>query len=277
MKEKKVWLITGSSSGLGRGLAEEALAEGYRVVATARKPEALQSLVDNYPSAARAVKLDVTDLNDVDAAITEAIQEFGRIDVLVNNAGYGLVGAVEEPSDQQIRQEFETNVFGVINVLRGVLPIMRRHRGGHILNISSYMGFMALPSYGYYSATKYAIQGLSEALAQEVAMHGVRVTIAEPGGIKSDFIERGLGRPENALPEIYPSTTEFLNLLGKVDVSRLSDPRSIAKLLIEVVESDDPPLHLPIGEDAYALITGRLDQLKEEILRSQEEWNRLKS
>jgi NAD(P)-dependent dehydrogenase (short-subunit alcohol dehydrogenase family) len=276
MKEKKVWLITGSSSGLGRGLAEEALAEGYRVVATARKPEALQSLVDNYPSAARAVKLDVTNLNDVNAAISEAIKAFGRIDVLVNNAGYGLVGAVEEPSDKQFRQEFETNVFGVINVLRGVLPILRRQKGGHILNISSYTGFTAFPSYGYYSATKFAIQGLSEALAQEVATHGIKVTIAEPGGIKSDFIGRSLEKPENALPEIYPSTTEFLNLLGKVDVSRLSDPHNIARLLIEVVESDSPPLHLPIGEDAYAVITGRLDQLKAEILRSQERWNRLK-
>lgn len=266
----KVWFITGASSGLGRALAEEALARGYRVIATARKPSGLRDLVEKYSDAARAITLDVTKLGDVRNSVAEAIKEFGRIDVVVNNAGYGLVGAIEEPSDEQIRQLFETNVFGVLHILRETLPILRRQKSGHIINISSRLGFAAFPSYGYYSATKYALHGLSESLAQEVAPFGIKMTIAEPGGIRTNFNEKGVVQPENLLPAEYPSTAVFNGYLSNGHGRQFSDPQKIARLLIEITESENPPLHLPLGEDAYHKIEEQLSKITEEIARWRE-------
>jgi NAD(P)-dependent dehydrogenase (short-subunit alcohol dehydrogenase family) len=265
MSEQKVWFITGTSSGLGRQLTEEALAQGYRVVATARNPEVLKDVIEKYSQTARAVKLDVTNLEEVKISVKEALEAFGRIDVLVNNAGYGLVGAIEEPSDAQIRQQFETNVFGVLNVLRASLPVLREQRSGHILNISSRLGFFAFPSYGFYSATKFALHGLSEALAQEVALHGIKVTIVEPGGLRTDFVRRSLSEPENMLPEVYPSTASFLNRIYEADGKQPGDPRKAARLMIEIVESEKPPLHLPLGEDSYTRIEEQLEKWQQEF------------
>lgn len=267
MSGSKVWFITGTSAGIGRELAETALENGYRVVATARKPEVLQDLAEKYPETVLTVKLDVTDKNNVTEAIEKAVEKFGRIDVVVNNAGYGLLGAVEEPSDEQIRGQFETNFFGVINVVRESLPILRRQKSGHIINVSSGLGFFAFPSYGYYSATKFAVQGLSEALAQEVAPLGIKVTIAEPGGTKTNFIT-GVVQPENALPEEYPTTTNLFAQFSDISNShglQLSDPRRIAEVLIETIESENPPLHLPLGEDSYNGIQAALDKISKEI------------
>jgi NAD(P)-dependent dehydrogenase (short-subunit alcohol dehydrogenase family) len=266
----KVWFITGASSGLGRALAEEVLAQGDRVIATARKTSGLRNLVEKYSDAARALTLDVTNLDDVQDSVAQAIKEFGRIDVVVNNAGYGLVGAIEEPSDEQIRQLFETNVFGVLNVLRETLPILRRQKSGHIINISSRLGFTAFPSYGYYSATKYALHGLSEALAQEVAPFGIKVTIAEPGGIRTNFNEKSVVQPENLLPAEYPSTAVFNGYLSNGHGKQFSDPHKIAELLVEITKSEDPPLHLPLGEDAYHKIEEQLNKITEEIARWRE-------
>lgn len=264
MSENKVWFITGTSAGIGRELAETALEKGYKVVATARKPEVLRDLAEKYPETVLTLKLDVTNKNDIAEAIDKTIEKFGRIDAVVNNAGYGLLGAVEEPSDEQIRRQFETNFFGVINVVREVLPVLRRQKSGHIINVSSGLGFFAFPSYGYYSATKFAVQGLSEALAQEVAPLGIKVTIAEPGGTKTDFI-KGVVRPENVLPEAYPSTTNLFELFGNNQDLQLSDPRRVAEVLIETAESENPPLHLPLGEDSYNGIQNQLDKISKEI------------
>lgn len=264
MSEKKVWFITGTSSGIGRELAEEALAQGYRVVATSRKPEVLKDLVEKYPETALAVKLDVTNKEDVKNSLNEAIDKFERIDVVVNNAGYGLIGAIEEPEDEQIRQQFETNVFGVLNVLRGVLPTFRSQKSGHIINVSSGLGFFAYPSYGYYSATKFALQGLSESLAKETAHLGIKVTIAEPGGTRTDF-GKGVIKAENILAEDYPSTAAFINLLGDADGKQFSDPNKIAKILIEIAETENPPFHLPLGEDSYNGIVAQLEKINNEI------------
>ena len=180
MSEKKVWFITGTSSGFGRLLAEEVLAKGERVVATARKPEVLQDLIEKYPETARAVKLDVTNLDDAKNSVAEAVKSFGRIDVLVNNAGYALVGAIEEASAEQVKQQFDTNFFGVLNVTREVLPILRQQKSGHIVNISSLVGFSAFPLLGLYSASKFALEGLTESLAAEVAPFGIKMMIVEP-------------------------------------------------------------------------------------------------
>jgi len=264
MSEKKVWFITGTSAGIGRELAETALERGYRVAATARKPRVLQDLAEKYPETVLTLKLDVTNKNDIAEAIHKTVEKFGRIDVVVNNAGYGLLGAVEEPSDEQIRQQFETNVFGVINVVRASLPVLRRQKSGHIINVSSGLGFFAFPSYGYYSATKFAVQGISEALAQETAALGIKVTIAEPGGTRTDFI-KGVVQPENVLPEDYPTTTQLFERFGSMQGLQLSDPRRVAEVLIEVSENENPPLHLPLGEDSYSGIQNQLDKISKEI------------
>ncbi len=211
MSEKKVWFITGTSSGFGRLLAEEVLAKGERVVATARKPEVLQDLIEKYPETARAVKLDVTNLDDAKNSVAEAVKSFGRIDVLVNNAGQALVGAVEEASAEQVKQQFDTNVFGVLNVTREALPILRRQKSGHIVNISSLVGFSALPLLGLYSASKFALEGLTESLAAEVAPFGIKTMIVEPGPYKTGFADRGLNFGENELPEVYASKEKFAN------------------------------------------------------------------
>ena len=271
MSEKKVWFITGTSTGIGRELAETALEKGYRVVATARKPEVLKDLAEKYPETVLTVKLDVTDKKNVTEAINQAVEKFGRIDVVVNNAGYGLLGAVEEPSDEQIRAQFETNLFGVINVVRESLPTLRSQKSGHIINVSSGLGFFAFPSYGYYSATKFAVQGLSEALAQETAHLGIKVTIAEPGGTRTAFLAKGVVAPENALPEDYPSTTKLAEMFNERQGKEFSDPRRIAEVLIEIVESENPPLHLPLGEDSYNGIQNHLDKIKQQIAERREQ------
>jgi NAD(P)-dependent dehydrogenase (short-subunit alcohol dehydrogenase family) len=263
MSENKVWFITGTSSGFGRILAEQILAKGERVVATARKPEVLRDLIEKYPDAARAVKLDVTNPADVKSAIQIAVKEFGRIDVLVNNAGYALAGAIEETSDEQIRHQFETNLFGVLNVTREALPVLREQKSGHIVNIGSVVGFSALPSLGIYSATKFALEGLSEALAAEVAAYGIKTTIVEPGPFYTGGVERAVFA-ENLLPEIYPSTAQLPEVFR--EFSRTGgDPVKAVKIIIEAIESENPPFRLPLGLPAFEAIEAKLEGVKQEI------------
>jgi len=263
MSEKKVWFITGTSSGFGRALAVAVLAKGERVVATARKPEVLQDLIEKYPETARAVKLDVKNLVDVKNSVREAVEQFGRIDVLVNNAGYALVGAIEETSDEQIRQQFDTNLFGVLNVTREVLPVLREQKSGHIVNIGSNVGFSALASLGIYSATKFALEGLSEALAAEVAPHGIKTTIVEPGPFYTGVVERAIFA-DNLLPQAYPSTAQLPEVFR--EFSRTGgDPVKAVKIIIEAVESENPPFRLPLGLPAFEAIEAKLERVKEEI------------
>lgn len=265
MSEKKVWFITGTSSGFGRLLAEEVLEQGGKVVATARKPEVLADLAEKYPEAVRAVKLDVTDSEDVKNSIEAAVKEFGRIDVVVNNAGYALVGAIEEANDEQIKQQFDTNVFGAVNVIREALPILRAQKSGHIVNISSLVGVSAFTSMGYYSASKFALEGLSEALATEVAPHGIKTTVVEPGPFHTGFSTRAVAFGENLLPEVYPSTTELTNAFSQFDSPQSGDPRKAVKLIIESVESENPPFRLPLGLFAYEGIEAKLESVKQDI------------
>ncbi len=263
MSENKAWFITGTSSGFGRILAEEVLAKGDRVVATARKPEVLRDLVEKYPDTARAIKLDVTNLEDAKNAVREAVKEFGRIDVLVNNAGYALVGAIEETTDEQIRHQFDTNVFGVLNVTREVLPVLREQKSGHIVNISSVVGFTAMPSLGVYSASKFALEGLSEALAGEVAPHGIKTTLVEPGPFYTGGVERAVFA-DNLLPEVYPSTAQLPEVFREFS-STAGDPVKAVKIIIEAVESENPPFRLPLGLPAFEAIEDKLEQVKQEI------------
>ena len=251
MSNNKVWFITGTSSGFGRLLAEEVLANGGKVVATARKPEVLADLVEKYPETARAVKLDVTNLQDVKNSIETAVKEFGRIDVVVNNAGYALVGAIEEAHNEEIQKQFDTNVFGVVNVIREALPILRAQKSGHIVNISSLVGISAFTSMGYYSATKFALEGLSEALAAEVAPHGIKTTVVEPGPFYTGFSSKGVAFGTNLLPEAYPSTAGLTDAFSEFDGPNSGDPRKAVKIIVEAVESENPPFRLPLGLMAF--------------------------
>ena len=263
--EQRVWFITGSSTGLGRALAERVLAQGGRVVATARHEKQLQELSARYEHQAHVVRMDVTSPDDVREAVASAMSVFGRIDVLVNNAGYGLLGAVEEAEDIEVRQQFETNFFGALAVTRAVLPHMRKQRSGRILNISSVGGFVGRAGAGIYNATKFALEGLSEALAEEVAPLGVRVTIVEPGGFRTDWAGRSLQQAAKTIDDYQVSSGQTRELIASVNGRQAGDPTLAAQAMIEVVESDDPPLRLALGADALERIKGKLTQVAQEL------------
>lgn len=261
----KVWFITGSSTGFGRSLTEAVLKHGDRVVATARKPEQLSDLIDQYQEAVKVIRLDVTNSQEVRDAVRVALDSFGRIDVLVNNAGYGSLGALEEVSDDAIRRQFETNVFGALDTMRAVLPAMREQRSGHILNISSVGGFVAFGGTGIYCATKFALEGLSEALAKEVATLGIKVTIVEPGAFRTDFNGRSLAVPDQQIADYAAISGEFLNWIRDMDGKQPGDPDKAAAAMIQAVESDNPPLRLALGEDAVNAISEKLESVKVEL------------
>lgn len=262
---EKVWLITGSSTGFGRSLTEAVLKKGDSVIATARKPEQLDDLVTKYTDTAKAVRLDVTNPQEVHNAVDAAIDAFGRLDVLVNNAGYGTVGAIEEVSDEAIRRQFDTNVFGALEMMRAVLPIMRQQRSGHILNVSSVGGFASFGATGIYCATKFALEALSEALAKEVAALGIKVTIIEPGAFRTDFNGRSLSAPEQLIEDYAPVSGTFLKWLEDMDGKQPGDPDKAAAAMIQVVESDNPPLRLALGADAVAAIEEKLKSVQAEL------------
>lgn len=265
MSSKKVWFITGSSTGFGRHLTEEALEQGYKVVATARKPEVLKDLEDKYPENVRIVKLDVTKSEEVRSAVNETIQEFGQVDFVVNNAGYGSMGAIEEFTDEQIRRQFDTNFFGALSVTRQFLPVLRKQKSGHIFNVSSVGGFVSFPSAGLYCSSKFALEAVSESLAGELASSGIKVTIVEPGAFRTEFNASALDVAENLLPEVYETTSQFLGWLKENDGKQPGDPRKAAKAIIKVAESENPPLRLPLGEDAITAIEAKLEAVKQDI------------
>ncbi|MBW4696014.1 MAG: SDR family NAD(P)-dependent oxidoreductase [Lyngbya sp. HA4199-MV5] len=264
-KTPRVWFITGSSTGFGRSLTEAVLKHGDRVVATARKPEQLDDLIQQYPAAAKAVRLDVTKPQEVRDAIKATIDAFGRIDVVVNNAGYGSIGAIEEVSDEAIRYQFETNVFGALDVMRAVLPTLRHQQSGHILNISSVGGFVSFGASGIYCATKFALEAFSEALAQEVAHLRIKVTIVEPGAFRTDFNGRSLAAPDTLMDEYASSSGAMLQWLKDMDGKQPGDPDKAAAAMIQVVESDNPPLRLALGADAVETIAAKLESVKAEL------------
>ncbi|HEY9623948.1 MAG TPA: oxidoreductase [Crinalium sp.] len=267
-KTSRVWLITGSSTGFGRALAKAALAQGDRVIATARKVSQIQDLEQKYPQTAKTVRLDVTDQASIQMAVQKGLEAFGRIDVLVNNAGYPLLGAIEEVSDQQIRDQFETNFFGLLHVTRAVIPILKQQGTGHILNLSSLGGRLTVPAMGLYHASKFAVEGLSESLAYELKPFGIKVTIVEPGGFNTDFADRSLVEayrlPEyNFLREqMFQHTSEYVR----------GDAAIGAQAMLKVVELSDPPLHLVIGPDAMPTLIQKLTSDIEEYKRFEDIW-----
>lgn len=263
--KRRTWFITGSSTGFGRLLAEEVLKAGDNVVATARKVEQVADLEQKFSDHALALPLDVTDQEQVDRAVAKALERFGRIDVLVNNAGYGVAGAIEEVSDAELGPMYETNVFGLLRVTRAVLPQLRNQRSGHILNLSSIGGLTAAPGWGLYQSTKFAVEGLSEALAQEVAPLGIRVTIIEPGPFRTDFLGRSGVEAEKRI-EDYSSTADNARRYRTDQHGKQpGDPLRAVHAMIQVADSPDPPLRLLLGAGALQRVRQKLEAWQKEI------------
>ncbi|WP_217238226.1 oxidoreductase [Streptomyces sp. AC555_RSS877] len=263
--ETSVWLITGCSSGLGRALAEHALERGDRVAVTARNRTSVTDLAARYGDRALALRLDVTDLESVTAAVQACEAEFGRIDVLVNNAGYGYLTAVEEGEDHAVRALYDTNVHGVVTVLKAVLPGMRARRSGSIVNISSFGGLAAFPATGYYHATKFALEGLSESLAAELAPLGIKVTIAEPGGLRTQWAGASMQQSPIRLDDYEKTAGKRREATLGVFGRQPGDPVRAAAAIAVAVDADTPPLRLLLGSDALAGARARLDRMRGEI------------
>ncbi len=261
----RTWFITGSSTGFGRLLAEEVLKAGDNVVATARKIEQVADLEEKYPERVLALPLDVTKQEQIDAALEKTLARFGRVDVLVNNAGYGVTGAVEEVSDEELRPMYETNVFGLLRVTRTFLPQFRKQRSGHILNLSSIGGVTAGPGWGLYQGTKFAVEGISEALAQEVAPLGIRLTIIEPGPFRTDFLGRSGVEAARRIEDYGATADNARRYRNDQHGKQPGDPLKAVQAMIQVVDSPNPPLRLLLGAAALKRLRQKLDAWQKEI------------
>lgn len=260
------WFVTGTSRGLGLELVTQLLDRGDNVTATTRSTESLlAALGEADTSRLLPVELDLTDESAVTRAITSTVDRFGGLDVVVNNAGYGFLGAVEEITDSEVRAMFDVQVFGVWNVLRAALPVLRAARSGHVINVSSIVGLTAFPGWGLYSAGKFALEGLSSALAQEIAEFGVDVTIVEPGYMQTDFLKPvSLGLPATTAAG-YSAIREMTAAHQAMPGTQLGDPAKAAAAIIEIAVKGDAPLHQLLGSDSYAIATGAVEALRAEI------------
>ncbi|PWC80324.1 short-chain dehydrogenase [Azospirillum sp. TSH100] len=260
-----VWFITGCSTGFGRELARLVLEKGWRVAATARDPRRLDDLLAGHGERGRAIALDVTDRSQVARAVAEAEEAFGRLDVVVNNAGYGYLSAIEEGEDAEIRAMFETNVFGLAAVTRAVLPGMRARRAGHIVNISSQGGMIGFPGSGYYAATKFAVEGLSESLSKEVAPLGIRVLIVEPGPFRTDWAGRSLKQSATWIDDYEQTSGARRKQISGYSGKQPGDPVRAAEAIITAVTAEIPPLRLVLGRPALEGVRGKLRSVLDEI------------
>ena len=261
--EKPVWFITGCSTGFGRELAKHVLERGYRTVVTARNPDEVNNLA--AMGEALVLKLDVTDQGEIDAAIKAAEDKFGRIDVLVNNAGIGYFAAVEESEEDQIRRMFEINVFGLSRMMRAVLPGMRNRRKGSIVNFSSIGGLVSFPATGYYHATKFAVEGLSEALWQEVEPLGIKVMLVEPSGFRTDWAGRSANESKQQIDDYAATAGARRSQSRALSGKQPGDPVRAAHAIVKAIESPNPPHHLLLGNNAYEAATAKLEDLRREF------------
>ncbi|WP_144655483.1 oxidoreductase [Achromobacter dolens] len=268
---KKVWFITGASRGLGALIAEAALADGNAVVAAGRNPAAITERLGQAPGL-RAVALDVTRPEQAQAAVAAALQAFGRIDVLVNNAGFGLLGAVEESSDANVRRMYDTNVFGLLNVTRAALPAMRERRAGHVINISSIGGFRSGAGFGAYCSTKFAVEGLTEALHDELAPLGIHATVVEPGYFRTDFLDTtSLVVAPGEIADYAATSGQVRRRAVDLNHQQPGDPVRLAAAMVELANAAEPPLRLPLGSDTLAAIAEKLAY----VARETETWQAL--
>ena len=262
----KTWFITGCSTGFGRVLTEELLKTEANIVATARNPDSLSDLKGER---LLVLPLDVTKAETVKAAVNAAKKRFGSIDVLVNNAGYGMMGAMEESSLEDTRRMFETNVFGLIQVTQAVLPIMRAQKSGYIINLSSAAGMVATPGAAMYNGTKFAVEGISEAMALEAAHLGIKVTLIEPGPFRTDFLNRSLDT-QPAIADYAQSVGKTREAFGAMDGKQPGDPLKAAQIIIDLASQSNPPLRLPLGHSAFDRISAKVSALQDNLKRVEE-------
>lgn len=270
MSTQKVWFVTGASNGMGFEITKAALESGEKVIATSRNTDILLEKIVGHKDNLFPVELDITSEKDIQNAISNGIEKFGRIDVVVNNAGYNLLGNIEELSDSEFRKTMDVNVFAMAHIIRNVLPTMRQQKSGHIINTASMMGYMSYPGNGSYSASKYAVIGLSEALAQEVAPFGIKVTILAPGTFRTNFMsEKTLNVAQNKI-DAYNLDKQIEQFTG-FDGQQLGDPKKLAEVLLKITGMSNPPSHLPLGSDSYNAILGARKKEREEM----EQWKDL--
>lgn len=261
---KKVWFITGTSSGFGKELTKELLEQGYSVVATARKVEKAEEAIAGNENGL-AFPLDVNDEKQVDAAVQATLERFGRIDVLVNNAGYGYFGAVEESDVADVRQMFETNFWGVSNITRAFLPQFRKQREGHILNITSIGGLDGSPTFGYYNATKFAVEGFATALSKELAPLGIKVTNVEPGPFRTDWAGRSSVDAKMQIDDYETTSHANKKMMHGISGEQTGSPKLAAKAMIQVVESGNAPLHLVMGQNAFKRAHAKVEKVLSDL------------
>ncbi|WP_058304418.1 oxidoreductase [Gorillibacterium timonense] len=266
MRNNRVWLITGCSTGFGRELAKATIQAGYPVVVTARNLPSIADLVRGNPDNVLAMELDVTKPDQIEKTVNATIEKFGRIDVLVNNAGIGYFSSVEEAVEEETRKMFEINVWGLMHMTNAVLPHMRNQRSGHVINISSIGGLASFPGVGYYNGTKYAVEGISEGLAQEIAPFNIRVTLIEPSGFRTDWSGRSAAKTKSAIKEYADLISPFVN--EENHGKEPGDPKKAAEAIVSIVQSEEPPLRLLLGSDAYHIAVNKYT----ELLKTIEKW-----
>jgi NAD(P)-dependent dehydrogenase (short-subunit alcohol dehydrogenase family) len=262
--KKLVWFITGTSQGFGRELVRAALDRGDSVVATSREP---LKVAEHFKNADRllALSVDLREHESVEMAVASALERFGRVDVLVNNAGHGLLGAIEEISEEEARSMFELNVFGLIRMTRAVLPHFRKQRSGHVVNLSSIGGLVGLPGWGLYNASKFAVEGLSEALNAEASALGIRVTVVEPGPFRTDFLGGSLSTGKVVIDDYKETSGKTRAAADTRNGRQPGDPAKAADAIVTAVLSDKPPLHLVLGQFAFDRYTQKLDEVRAEM------------
>ena len=262
---KRNWLITGISSGLGKALAEAVIAKGDFVIGTFRRQDEIDAFNKVQKDKARGIKLDITDLQSIDQTISEVLSELGSIDVLVNNAGIGFIGAIEEASIQEVRNVFEANFFGTLKMTQALLPHMRSKNKGHIVQISSHAGIKAFAGFGIYNASKFALEGFSEALAQEVKPLGIKVSLIEPGPFRTNFAGRSLNQAATKIEDYDSTSGVFRSKLLAAHTNQEGDPKKAADLIIEHIDSTDATLRLPLGSIPIKTIGMKIESLKSDL------------
>ncbi|MCP2072743.1 UNVERIFIED_ORG: NAD(P)-dependent dehydrogenase (short-subunit alcohol dehydrogenase family) [Pseudomonas lini] len=265
MSATKIILITGVSSGFGLALAQEALNDGHQVVGTVRTEQAKQAFDALSPGRSLARVLDVTHFDVIDGVVAEIEQAVGPIDVLVNNAGYGHEGVMEESPLDEMRRQFDVNVFGAVAMIKAVLPYLRKRRRGHIINITSMAGFITLPGIAYYCGSKFALEGISEVLGKEVAPFGINVTAVAPGSFRTDWAGRSMVRTTRSISDYDAVFNPIRKAREEKSGKQLGDPRKAARAMLEIIHSTSPPAHLLLGSDALAMVRAQLSTLEREI------------
>lgn len=265
MSSKKVWFVTGASKGLGLSLVKKLLSEGYRVAATSRNAGCLIEAVKTETKNFLPLQVDLADESSVERAVKSARDTFGEINVVVNNAGYGIGGTIEELSREEIQQSFDVNVFATLNVIKKVMPVLRAQCSGHIINIASIAGFAAATGWAVYAAAKFAVVGLSEVLAEDVREFGIKVTVVEPGAFRTNFLTaESLTIAEKPIAD-YTSVRQSHEKYLKMDGTQIGDPEKAASVFIEIAENPNPPVRMFLGSDAYERAAQKLKIIKDEL------------